>query len=73
MKLFDFLGLTTKRAQRNTDEEVAEALKFAEESSADFMETANTVKDLVDAMVKRQKRRDEARDRLEIMNKKGGA
>lgn len=73
MKLFEFLGITTKRAQQNIDREVSEALKFAEDSSSDLLETANTVKTLVDAMVKRQEMRDAARDRLEIMKKKGGA
>lgn len=73
MKLLEFLGLTSKRAQQNIDREVSEALKFAEESSSDLLETANTVKTLVDSMVRRQEKRDAARDRLEIMKKRGGA
>lgn len=73
MKLLEFLGFTPKRLQQKTDDEVAEALRFAQETSDDALGTANSVKDLVDNMLKRQAQRDEARLRLEEKTRRGGA
>lgn len=73
MKLLEFLGYRPKRVQERTDAQVDEALRFAQETSDDALGTANSVKDLVDNMLKRQALRDEARLRLEEKTRRGGA